>query len=383
MQQNDKVAIVYHFFAHYRGPILEKLNRSRLFRFVFYSDTQDPGKKGVKPYNALDEKSYFIHTVTKMFLGKLLLQKGLIRLALNKEINHIIYLGNPYHIFTWISVVLARLSGKHVLFWTHGWTRQETGLKKLIRNTFFHLSHRMLLYGHRAKTIGVKNGFNPENLYVVYNSLDYEKQKKLRKKISNKRIKAIRQDLFVNGHLPMVVCIGRLISARKLELLLDAALYLQESGHMINVLIIGDGPERNKLEAKACNHNISVVFLGACYDERLLASHIMSANLVVMPGKIGLTAIHALSYGIPVVSHNNPDQQMPEWEAIMPGSNGDVFEQGSYRDLARVIRKWTQTEFVQEAVRRQCFKCIDQYYNPDYQVRIIEKALLRESADNI
>ncbi|WP_022668290.1 glycosyltransferase [Desulfospira joergensenii] len=376
IKRDEKVAIVYHFFAHYRAPVFKELLKNEHLSFVFYGDIKDPGGKGVKPWNNLIGKSYFIQTPTKMLMGKLLFQKGLIQLALNKKIRQIIYLGNPYHILTWISVILARITGKQVFFWTHGWIRQDRGIKKLIRNTFFHLSPTMFLYGQRAKKIGVKNGFKPENLYVIYNSLNYKEHKKLRQNISFKKIESIRNNLFKTGHYPMVVCIGRLITARKLDLLFDASEYLGKAGHKINILIIGDGPERKKLESRARSQKISVNFYGACYNENVLSKLIMAANLVVMPGKIGLTAIHALSYGIPVISHNNPDQQMPEWEAIKPGFNGDVFEQDDFRSLAQVIKKWTRTEFVHESVNRKCFQIVDQYYNPEYQVKIIEKALI-------
>ena len=42
----------------------------------------------------------------------------------------------------------------------------------------------------------------------------------------------------------------------------------------------------------------------------------------VSPGNVGLTAIHSLSYGTPVLTHNNFNNQMPEVESIQPGFNG-------------------------------------------------------------
>ena len=41
------------------------------------------------------------------------------------------------------------------------------------------------------------------------------------------------------------------------------------------------------------------------------------SDLTVSPGNIGLTAIHSLSYGTPVCSHSNFNNQMPESEAII------------------------------------------------------------------
>ena len=380
MSHPERVALVYHFFAHYRAPILKELLKSKRFAFTFYGDTHDPANTGIKPWEGMADKPFFIKTPTLMLVKKLLFQQGLISLVFNREIRHIIYLGNPYHITTWISAALARLAGKKVFFWTHGWTRRDQCPKRWIRNIFFRLSNAMLLYGNRAKKIGMKNGFASNNLYVIYNSLNYYEQKTFREKISSEDIKRVRDDLFGPTHYPVVVCIGRLIRARKLELLLDASAHLRERGHMIDVLVIGDGPERSGLEARAKKQMLSVKFYGACYNEGVLAQLIKSANLVVVPGKVGLTAIHALSYGTPVISHNNPDQQMPEWEAIKPGLNGDLFKQDDSSDLALMIKKWTQDEFVPELTRQKCFEIIDRYYNPRYQREIIEQALSGEPA---
>jgi 1,2-diacylglycerol 3-alpha-glucosyltransferase len=380
MSHPERVALVYHFFAHYRAPILKELLKSSRFDFSLYGDTHDPGGEGIKSWEEIIEKPFFVKTPTLLLMKKFLFQWGLISLALRKDIPQIIYLGNPYYITTWVSAALARLAGKKVFFWTHGWTRQDQGLKRWIRNIFFRLCNAMLLYGNRAKKIGLKNGFVSENLYVIYNSLNYNEQKTFRENFSFEDIKHIRNDLFGPTHYPVVVCIGRLIKSRKIELLLDASVLLRDKGHMIDVLIIGDGPELSRLEARAKKQLLSVKFHGACYNEYVLAKHIMAANLVVMPGSVGLTAVHGLSYGIPVISHNNPDQQMPEWEAIKPGLNGDFFEQDNSSDLALIIKKWTQSEFVPESTRQKCFEVIDRYYNPRYQREIIEQALAGEPA---
>ena len=310
-----------------------------------------------------------------MLFKRVLLQKGLISLALRKDVSHIIYLGSPYYITTWISAALARLAGKKVFFWTHGWLDREHSLKGWITKLFFRLSHAMLLYGQRAKAIGIENGFDPDSLYVIYNSLNYSKQKELRNKISFADIKCVREELFNDPHHPLVVFVGRLTKRTKLELLLDASVHLRERGHLLNILLIGDGSERLALQSYAKKLKLPVNFYGACYDDTILARLILAANVVVVPGSIGLTAIHSLSYGIPVISHNNVEQQGPEVEAITPGLSGDLFEQGSSADLARVLRKWTQSEFVNDSAHQKCFEIVDRYYNPQYQRKIIEQAL--------
>ena len=87
------------------------------------------------------------------FGKKLLWQSGLVKLALSREFDVVIYLGVVYHLSTWVSCFLARLSGKRTYMWSHGFLRKEVGLKGDVRSIFYGLCDGMLLYHHRARDI--------------------------------------------------------------------------------------------------------------------------------------------------------------------------------------------------------------------------------------
>jgi hypothetical protein len=95
--------------------------------------------------------------------------------------------------------------------------------------------------------------------------------------------------------------------------------------------------------------------------------------LTVSPGKVGLTAMHSMAYGTPVISHNTFDHQMPEVEAIVPGVTGDYFAEGSSEDLARVIAKWFDTHPTKP--ERECIDRIEAEFTPAFQRQVIEGAL--------
>ena len=91
--------------------------------------------------------------------------------------------------------------------------------------------------------------------------------------------------------------------------------------------------------------------------------------------------MHSLAYGTPVITHDCADQQMPEFEAIVPGKSGAFFHYNDSHDLARTVLEWTQTELPSEHVREQCYRIIEERYNPEYQKVVIEKAISDESAE--
>lgn len=368
-----RVAIVYHFFPHYRAGILRELLQSTEHEYWLVGGDQST-EPSVKAW-LIENPARFILAPCRKLISTLLLQRGLLRLGWRRDLDAVVYLGNPYFLSTWLSAALARLTGKRVLFWTHGWTRSETGIKAALRKLFYQLAHGLLLYGHSARTAGLNNGFASANLHVIYNSLDYEAQKQARDRVDPASLSPLKQQLFGDATTPMIVCSARLTTACRFDLLLEAMARLRAENHPVNLLLIGDGPERAPLEAQAQRLGVPVKFFGACYDEDTLARLIMAAHVTVSPGKVGLTAIQSLAFGTPVITHDDLEAQGPEWEAIQPGTTGDFCRRGDVADLARVIKTWTLQPELDPATRLACHRLLDRFYNPAFQCRAIGRAV--------
>ena len=56
--------------------------------------------------------------------------------------------------------------------------------------------------------------------------------------------------------------------------------------------------------------------------------------MLVSPGNVGLNAVHALSYGTPVITHNNVNNQMPEHETIIENFNGCFHKENDINSIA-------------------------------------------------
>ena len=375
-----KVAVIYDFFPHYRNAVMRELLSSPENDYVLVAD-EKPIDPSIKAWR-VEDQTRFIHAPYWRLLGPVHFQTGLIELALRRDFDAIIYMAYPNFISTWLSALIARLAGKKVYFWTHGWNRTEQGPKAWLRRLFYNLADALLLYGHSAKMFGLNQGFTPDRLHVIYNSLDYEHQKRVREGIAPGEPEALYAKLFSHPNLPLVVCPARLIKACQFDLLLQAQAQLLKEGHEVNVLLIGDGPERQSLQAQAQQSGLPVCFYGACYDEFILAKLILGAHVTVSPGKVGLTAMHSLAYGIPVITHDDHEAQGPEWEAIVPGCTGDFFRRGDANGLANVIRKWTQSPPTPNT-RSACHQVLDRFYNPSFQRRAIDRAVSGAPADDL
>lgn len=376
-----RIAIGYHFFAHYRAAVMEALARDPSLTVTFIGDETESGGT-IAPWKRSNSIRFL--RARCFDVGPLMIQPWLAWHVLIHRYDHVILLGNAAWPAMWLAAIGARLRGSRVHFWTHGWVKPESGFGGKVRSVFYRLAHNLLLYGHYAKCIGIDSGFAPERLHVIYNSLDTEAQRALRHAISPEVVVNTRRELFGDrANLPLLICSSRLMRVRRLDLLLDAMHQLKSRGLDLNLLLVGDGPEKANLSAQAERLGLNVHFFGACYDEPTLARLTMAADLTVAPGKVGLTAMQSLGYGTPVLTHSDFANQMPEWEAIIPGKTGDLFENENVEDLARVIERWFEHSPDRQQVRDECFKMIDRFWNPQNQHRLIKRALQGLPADDL
>jgi len=375
------VGIAYHQIAHYRRAVFDALARSDRFAFRILSDTRapDPTIALVEP----ESTKWDWLSTRNLWLGHCLWQRGIVREALLGDYSAFIFLGNFLYLSTWIAAPVARLRGRRVLFWTHGWLRRERGLKGYVRRVFYRLAHGLLVYGHWAKSIGIELGFDASRIHVVYNSLDSEAQTRLRLAVTRERLAAVREELFPGSAAPIAICSARLVAARKLDLLIDAVARLRTRGRDVRLVLVGDGPAKAELEAAARAAAIHAKFVGACYDEARIAELTMAADVTVMPGSIGLTAIQSLAYGTPVITHANRETQNPEWEAIVPGRSGDFFQPDDVEDLVRSLERWTSKPRRDPRIVAACVGTIERLWNPATQRRVIERALEGAEADDL
>ncbi|MFS4469274.1 glycosyltransferase [Maribacter sp. 2210JD10-5] len=377
-----KVLVISNIAPLYRNILWQKLldNIKYDFHFLFGKDSNS----GIKQINTESEEfatSYSdrIHILrNKYYKGKVLFwQSNLITNPLFSSADYAIITADFWVLTNWISAIILRIRGVKVIFWSHGFYGNEAFLKKQLRLIFFKLANKHLLYERRGKKLMVAKGFNEKNLHVIFNSLDYGNSLKFRKNIKDFSKRSI-YPFFSDVNAATLIFIGRLTKIKKLDLLINSVAHLVKEGRNLNLLIIGNGNEidnlKNLVSIRKINNHCH--FYGPCYSEQMLSRLISSADLCVSPGNVGLTAIHCLSYGTPVLTHGNLSNQMPEAEAIEEGYNGLFFEEDNMDSMVESLRQWLfENQLSREQIRNNCYNIIDKFYNPRYQMMVIENLL--------
>ena len=358
--------LIYNYAQHYRTNIFLLMDHLLDIEFYF-GDKMDDVKK--MDYTLLR------HNVTEVKnrqFKRIEWQSGVVGLAFRNYRNYIV-LGSPTCLSTWLLLILARLVGKKTFLWSHGLYGREQKWKLIIEKAFFGLASGTFLYGNYAKEIMVKHGFSSRKLFVIHNSLYYDKQVQVRNKLSKS---PIFEDHF-NNRNPNLFFVGRLTSVKKLDQVIKAISICREMGHFYNLTFIGDGEKAEDLKklTRELGLEKNTWFYGACYDETEIGQLIYNADLCVAPGNIGLTAMHTLVFGTPAITHNDFKWQMPEFEAIKDGLTGSFFVKDDILSLANTINRWfNKLGDKREFVRKECMKEIDESWNPYFQIEVMKSA---------
>jgi glycosyltransferase involved in cell wall biosynthesis len=366
-----KIAVIYHCFPHYRKAIVEALSNSKEYDYIFIGSAE-PVMSSIK--NMLFPEAIKLYDAPCKKIGPFLFQHNLNKHLKDNNVAGVILLGNAWYLSYWALCFTLILHKKPVLMWTHGWiNKHENWFKKQYRNLFYKLADGLLLYGQRAKELGVKNGFIENNLHVIGNSLDFVGMSEIFKKVRLIDRSKLKLDMGLPVDKSIIVCSARLTPLCRFDLLIKAVAKINTKDFV--VVLIGEGTERDKLQNLAKQLDVDVRFIGACYDEEIIARYYHSADMSVSPGKVGLTAIHSMTYGTPVISHNNLDKQGPEVEAILPGITGELFEYDDIQSLADEIVKWIHCKDDKPEIIDECRELISSHFSPAAQIKFIEMAI--------
>lgn len=367
------ISVIYHHFPHYRAPVLRELARSREHDYRFFGGMED--HEGIKAFKGDAE----VEIEPISFLrGR---KPGQIDIgdfdrAVSPDFDATIVIGNINMRGSWRAIAQARRNGLATAYWAHGWLKREPWLKARLRNFYYGRADRVLTYGARAVGIARSTGFPAENIRVIWNSLDWDAQSALFERYAAIPRDRLRREIGMPADVPVIATISRVTDLCQYDWLVEAvALLRQRRGIPAEIWMIGDGPALSALEAKAKACDVPLHARGALYDEEQIARNIMAADMVASPGKVGLTAMHALAYGTPVVTHSDLDRQMPEIEAIVEGRSGALFRFGDIADLAVAIERVLGDDLDVSARRANCRSALDGRFTPQDQARLIDEAM--------
>jgi len=372
--------IQYNCIPHYRRSIFERLSANPDVEFTVVADSKpDTPFLEVVDLASAPIRYRIAETYRIKFplMAELYWQPRALSIIWGHRPDVVIALGNPFSLTAWGVALLCTLRRIPLLLWGHGLLSDETGPKWWLRRLFYRLADGQLLYGMHAKTLLEAKGFHPATLYVVYNSLDYEAQRRIADGISGEDAAAYRAHLGVRPGEGLVVFTGRLQAVKRLDLLIRAIGLLAQQGKRIHVALVGEGAERGNLAELASQEEVGdlVHFVGSLYDEQALGLIYKASDLSVIPSGAGLSVMHALVFGTPVLLHDHLPSHFPEWEAVEEGVTGFFYRYGDVTDLVAKIESAVFPTSAKARMAASCQRVIHERYNPRHQEAVFVRAV--------
>ncbi|CTQ55892.1 putative glycosyl transferase [Roseibium album] len=263
-------------------------------------------------------------------------------------------IGHEFKFLTNLIILLfSKLLRRPVVWWGFGYRKalvawQQGGkpskkdkLAKWASDKLALLGDGYLAYTDAGKSYLVDIGMPPDRVQVLRNTIDIEEQIALADAEAARPSAEIREELGLMPDSIVLLYIGRLITKKKIDLLIKFGLeHSQVNSKTIEILIIGDGAERAQLvsQAQGCS---TIHFLGALDpSDPKIARAFRVCAAVVIPGFLGLAINHAFAHGRPVITQKH-DFHSPEIDYLTDKTDGlllsakdDVF----CEELAEYVR---------------------------------------------
>ena len=171
-----------------------------------------------------------------------------------------------------------------------------------------------------------------EEIHLIHTGIDAGR---FLKEATDKEKRDTRRELRLDGS-PVIGMIGRLSPVKGQKILIKAAKVLSKDFPSVRILLVGDGPDKARIERLSSDLGIrgNIVFAGSLQDT---AKALKAIDVFVMPSikeGLGLSLAEAMAAGRPCVASGTGGIGA----LIEDGVTGVLFKTGDPGDLAKAVK---------------------------------------------
>lgn len=332
----QRVLFYYFAFPHYRltifNEICDQAKQNHAVEVAFAAGVKS--REGIKVLRS--EEFPALQELSSRSFGPLTWQKKALGLGAGKKYDAVVLGPALSSINTWLILVLRRLGGRRTYLWGQCGRPGDRSPRRYAQEIMNRMATSLMVYGQSEARAAQELGLSSKKIHVVNNATD-----------SNAQALRLDYGLFENavaktvkaraaGEL-RILHLGRVVSWKRINVLLEAARALRVEYPQVSVDIVGGG---DALESLRTEFNESFIrFHGEVYEKDRIADFLSEATVVCSPFHMGLVAVDALRAGVPVMIPDN-SMNASEVEALTPGVNSKYFSAGDPIALAKAVEAW-------------------------------------------
>ncbi len=171
-----------------------------------------------------------------------------------------------------------------------------------------------------------------------------------------------RSDLGFAEDDVVITTIGRLVSRKNVEALIEAVLRVNAEGSACRLTVMGDGPSREGLQSMIDEKNAAdrITLLGNVSEEdkhRHLAAADIYASTSIHEG-FGLVFLEGMHAGLPVVCYDNGGQT----DFVIEDKNGYVIKLNELDDFSKALKRLVDDRSLRERMKARNIEDVKGYY---------------------
>lgn len=296
----------------------------------------------------------------------LLWQTGLINWLKKWNPDALIIEGNPRYLSTNLAIKWMHSRRRPVLGWGLGavsYSGPMTGLLTRLRRLYFNSIDGIIAYSHKGAEQYRLQGVPATRIFVAQNAV-----------VARPTQLPPERPVDFDGK-PKVIFVGRLQSRKRIDCLLKACATIPKEKQPC-LWIVGDGPDREKLETLAAEIYPQTEFKGAIQSEGL-SKLLNAADLFILPGTGGLAVQEAMAQALPVIVGRGDGTQ----EDLVKGigeqgeKNGWFVPSDDVGSLAEILNIALSDVKRLRRMGAESFRIVREEINIDSMVRVFVQAL--------
>ena len=328
-----KVLIIQRTFEHYRIPVFAELTSRKdidlVVAFPYEGRTKSNYENVDLPYKHMNLD---VKTSHLSFIGEIFKYSNLFNMISEYGPDVVIAEGNPRIITLYKLFDLAKSNNCKTIAWTK-FDNTSGFIKSKIWRHFLNKWDSIVCYGEISRKKIIDMEFtDPKNIFVAQNTVEVDFSNDITKKMDIE----IKNDVitkFNNSSLKLVT-LGTLVKKKKFNMVISAVSKLRRKGYDIQLAIVGDGPDRPRLESMVSTMDSKDIFFVGKVPYGNDNLWLKAADISIMGGAVGLAMNVSMGHGTATII---PDEYGSDSELLINNVNGIRFMPNDISSLELAI----------------------------------------------
>lgn len=350
-QRHPRVTIIQRRLTHYRVPLFEamavELERRGIELTIAYGEpTAEESTKADS-----GDLSWGVRIPTRYFLGGRLCWHNAFGVVRGSDL--VVVTQENKLLFNHLVMLLP--SRNKLAFWGHGRNFQATRfslVSEVLKRWILRRAKWWFAYTETSAQVVKEAGFSEKRINVLNNAVDTHAMEADFASVTVQDQNAWRRQLNL-GSGPVGIMVASLHADKRVQELLDAAQLIRNRIPGFELLVVGDGPLRQQVEAAAAASDGWLHCLGSQKGKEK-AILLSLSKVMLNPGMVGLGVLDSFIAGVPMVTTDGGNHS-PEIAYLKSGANG-LMTKNSLQDFADGVCLLLEDELMYSTMKAGCIQ---------------------------